>query len=108
MNRKWPSITSKLELEICLAMSKKAVVNIRSYGDHYNLFSVICSLNMHFKQKCLRIKIKDNKIFVLMNKRSLKEHDINAIYHSKYTIEPCETSMSFINLLCNYAFFFFF
>ncbi len=67
------SITNCLELEICLAMSEKPVINLRSCGDYYNLqYFVNYSLNKHFKWKCLRIETEDHKILVLMGERLQK------------------------------------
>ncbi len=59
-----------------------------SYACKYNsillCISLIYLIIMHFFEKCIRIKIEDHKILVLMNKRSPKLDEINASYACKY------------------------
>ncbi len=60
---------------------------------------------MHFFEKYVRIKIENHKIVFLMSNVRPKLDEVNAGYPVNI-IQSCQTSMYFISLPNNYAFFF--
>ncbi len=82
-------------------LPKSDKVNI-SYPCKYNsirktfMYFINLPRNYALFEKCVRIKIKNHKIFILMSKRSPKLDKVNASYSCKYIIQFCETFMYFI------------
>ncbi len=69
----------------------------------YIFLSITWEIHIFFK-KCLRIRIVDHKVLILMCEQSRKQNEILTRYYCKCNWIWWDFHV-FINLLCNYSFF---